>query len=58
MKTFPQLLRRQSADMGLSGPPAEAPSFEFFDEQYEVLDAGAFWDETAEVLAPPASVHR
>lgn len=48
MKTFSQLLRRPLAD----SDPACSTAFDILDEQYEVLDSGAFWDETAEVLDP------
>ncbi len=46
MKTFNQLLRRPIAD----NAPAHPTAHDVLDERYEVLDSGAFWDETAEVL--------
>ena len=46
MKTFNQLLRRPVAD----SDPAHPTALDVLDERYEVLDSGAFWDETAEVL--------
>jgi hypothetical protein len=43
-------LRRRKGDR--ARPISSRPSNESFDERYEIVDAGAFWDETAEVLAP------
>ena len=51
MKTFAHLLRRQTG-----APDQPQPLHESLDEQYEVLDSGAFWDETAEVLAPDVAL--
>lgn len=48
VKTFNELLRRPVAD----SDPAHPTAFDILDERYEVLDSGAFWDETAEVLDP------
>lgn len=52
VKTFSQLLHRPLPD----SDPARSTAFEILDEQYEVLDTGAFWDDTAEVLDPAAAV--
>lgn len=43
-------LRRRKGNR--ARPISSRPSNESFDERYEIVDAGAFWDETAEVLAP------
>lgn len=51
MKTFTQLVNREQPE-----PAESVTAFEVLDEQYEVLDPGAFWDETAEVLAPQAAL--
>ncbi len=52
MKTFNQLLRRPVAD----NDPATPTGLDILDERYEVLDSGAFWDETAEVLDPAGTL--
>lgn len=52
MKTFNHLHRRPLAD----SDPAHPTAFDILDERYEVLDSGAFWDETAEVLDPAGTL--
>lgn len=51
VKNFSQLVHRPLP----ASDPARSTAFEILDEQYEVLDTGAFWDDTAEVLDPAAA---
>ena len=54
VKTFSQFMRRPGSER--DGSRATATAYDILDEQYEVLDSGAFWDETAEVLDPASSL--